>query len=170
MLLDKPDPLPLRRRPANRKCIPTSGHLHTFSSNSILIWLEAKTKHILVSHKLIFGTFWGSKCILCPRFLSLRDTSLFSWHLLGHQLARLHSISLIKQTPFKAVRSSWLEDEGGSLPGLLEELSTFLCGKFANINHYNNDWMHSQGNMARGWHQHVWNRQLMLCNRKKRAV
>lgn len=97
-----------------------------FSSNCILTTLEAKTKHILVSHKLVFCAFLCSKCILCPRFLSPKNAAPFSWHCLAQQLARLHCITLITQTPFKAVHSSWLEEEGGSLPGVLGVLKLSL--------------------------------------------
>lgn len=65
VLLGLSSPFPLKWRPANRKCIPTSGQLCTFSSGSILTPLECKTRHILVSEK----HFLYILSILCPRHL-----------------------------------------------------------------------------------------------------
>lgn len=65
VLLGLSSPFPIKWRPANRKCIPTSGQLCTFSSSSILTPLECKTRHNLVSEK----HFLCILSILCPRHL-----------------------------------------------------------------------------------------------------
>lgn len=67
--------------------------------------------------------FFSSFCVHHLPSVSFppKAAALLSWHCFVQQLALLHSISLIIPTLFKAVHSSWPEDEGDILSGFFGE-------------------------------------------------
>lgn len=89
-------------------------HINTTGSENQTVWSRTKT---CFSHSQLCST--SSALIVFP----LKGAALlFSWHLLVQQLARLHGITLITQTLFKAVHSSRRGDKWGSLCSLLGDL------------------------------------------------